>query len=423
MRRSAAALAPERLVLILAVGLMLSIFGDANIYISLPTHTEAAGISIVYVGLMQSLNRITRIIVNGPYGLMIERLPRRPLMLGSLLFGVLSNFCYLVPGFWPLLLGRVFWGLCWAGIWLGAHAMLFDIVAEGQYGRRTGQLQMGFWVGAGVSSLFSGVLTDWLGYREYFVVSSAVVIFGWLLWWFWLPETFGRRPPARVADEVAADAGESAAPTVAVIGWRWRYAMSMVVNFLNWFAFLGVAGSFWPIMIDERTTAALRTLPLLGELGVSSFTGILTALVILLVNALAAPWVGRLSDQFGRPWLMLAAAILLGGATMLFSAGAYGVGILLGVFLQGVVMSVLSVLVTALVGEGAPRGRTGRWLGLLNVFGDAGGALGPLLAFALLPLIGLGGVLTLTGILLLLALPPLVLLSSREALAARAAQA
>ena len=141
--------------------------------------------------------------------------------------------------------------------------------------------------------------------------------------------------------------------------------MSLLLAFINWFIFLGVAGSFWPIMIDQRTTAAFRTLPLVGELGVSSFTGILTAVVILSVSALAAPWVGRLSDRVGRTWFMLAVTVLVGAATMLLSARGYGLFILVGIFFQGLAMSVLGVLITAQVGRTGPARQTGRRLGLL----------------------------------------------------------
>ncbi len=407
------AVAPGPLVFVIAIGLLLAIFGDGNIYIALPTHTAAAGITLVDVGLMQAMNRITRIFINGPYGVLLERLPRRPLMLVSLFFGVLSNVCYWFPGFWPLLLGRVLWGLTWAGIWLGGHAMLFDIADESEYGERTGQLQMGFWVGAGVSSLFSGILTDWLGYLEFFRVSAVLVFFGWLFWFFYLPETFGQGPSRVVQADEGGHLNEE--PPATTKGEPpWRALTSLLLHFLNWFIFIGIAGSLWPLMIDERTTVALRTLPLVGELGVSSFTGLLSASIILLVSALAAPLIGRLADRWGRPWALLALTVGLGSATMLLSALGYGGWILLAILLQGGVMSVMAVLVTAQVGIGS-RARTGRRLGLLNISGDLGGALGPLLAFALLPHIGLEGILALAALLVLAALPLVSALAWREA--------
>ena len=417
-QRSMRSVAPGQLVMVIAGGMVLAILGDANIYVSLPTHTAEAGIPLVYVGLMQALNRITRIIINGPYGVMLERVPRRPLMIVSLLIGAISNLCYLVPGFWPLFFGRILWGLCWAGIWLGGHAMIFDIADEQEYGERTGQLQMGFWVGAGISMFFSGILTDWLGYREFFLVAAICVFLGWIIWVFWLPETFGRRKVTRETsaehDEAVPMPSQPTQPIQQPRHRRWEFGVTLLLSFANWFIFLGVAGSFWPIMIDQRTTAAFRTLPLVGELGVSSFTGIVSAIVILLVSALAAPRFGRLSDRLGRTWLMLAVAVLLGVVTMLLSARGYGVVILIGIFFQGMVMSILGVLVTAQVGRSGPARQTGRRLGLLNICGDIGGSMGPLLAFALLPLIGLSGVLLFSAAVLLLIFPPVAWLAVLE---------
>ena len=416
-QRSMRGVAPGQLVWVISGGMILAILGDANIYVSLPTHTAEAGIPLVYVGLMQALNRITRIIVNGPYGILLERVPRRPLMIFSLFLGVLSNLCYVMPGFWPLFFGRIMWGLSWAGIWLGGHAMIFDIADEDEYGERTGQLQMGFWVGAGVSMFFGGILTDWIGYREYFIVAAVCAFFGWFVWVFWLPETFGRRRAPRDTSVEPEEAPAASPPPPSrrlPLRQRWEIGLTLLLAFVNWFIFLGVAGSFWPIMIDQRTTAAFRTLPLVGELGVSTFTGITSAIVILLVSAVAAPWVGRLSDRLGRTWLMLAVAVILGAATMFFSAQGYGLVIVLGIFFQGLVMSILGVLITAQMGRSGPARQTGRRLGLLNIAGDMGGALGPLLAFALLPLIGLSGVLLLTAGVLMLIFPPVAWLALLE---------
>lgn len=266
---------------------------------------------------------------------------------------------------------------------------------------------------------FSGILTDWLGYREYFIVAAVCVFLGWFSWVFWLPETFGRRKTARKTSTESEEASPTyAQPTQQPRQQRWEFGVTLLLAFANWFIFLGVAGSFWPIMIDQRTTASFRTLPLVGELGVSSFTGILSASVILLVSAVAAPWVGRLSDRIGRTWLMLAAAVILGAVTMLLSARGYGLVILLGIFFQGLVMSILGVLITAQVGRSGPLLQTGRRLGLLNICGDIGGALGPLLAFALLPLIGLSGVLLFTAGVLILIFPPVAWLAVREGRAA-----
>ena len=379
-QRSMRGVAPGQLVWVISGGMILAILGDANIYVSLPTHTAEAGIPLVYVGLMQALNRITRIIVNGPYGILLERVPRRPLMIFSLFLGVISNLCYIVPGFWTLFFGRILWGLCWAGIWLGGHAMIFDIAAEDEYGERTGQVQMGFWVGAGVSMFLSGILTDWIGYREYFIVAAVCVFFGWFIWIFWLPETFGRRRAPRDTSAEPEEAPTTPPPPPSrrqPLRQRCEFGMTLLLAFANWFIFLGVAGSFWPIMIDQRTTAAFRTLPLVGELGVSTFTGITSAIVILLVSAVAAPWVGRLSDRLGRTWLMLAVSVILGAATVFFSAQGYGLVIVLGIFFQGLVMSILGVLITAQMGRSGPARQTGRRLGLLNIAGDMGGALGP----------------------------------------------
>ena len=65
-------------------------------------------------------------------------------------------------------------------------------------------------------------------------------------------------------------------------------------------------------------------------------------------------------------------------------------------------------LSTALVGDWAKDGQHGRFLGILFTVGDLGSAIGPPLAYALLPIWGIQGVywlcVTLLGLMLLAAL-------------------
>ena len=151
-------------ITLLGSGMALSLIGDATMYVALPTHTAQAGIALADVGLMLSANRIIRLFINGPYGLLIEHIPRRWMLVPSLFIGGLSYLLYTMPGFWPLLIGRLVWGIAWAGIWLGGSTAVLDLAADENRGRYSGYYQMWFFIGVGVSSVVSGVLIDRVGY-------------------------------------------------------------------------------------------------------------------------------------------------------------------------------------------------------------------------------------------------------------------
>lgn len=92
----------DRALFIIGLGVAVSLLGDLTLYVVLPTHTEAAGIALADVGLMLSANRLIRIAINGPAGMLIERVPRRRMLVPALFIGALSSLLYTLPGFWKI---------------------------------------------------------------------------------------------------------------------------------------------------------------------------------------------------------------------------------------------------------------------------------------------------------------------------------
>jgi len=102
--------------------------GDATLYTVLPTHAADAGIVLVQVGILLSANRVVRLFLNGPMGLAYDRSRHRRLFISALFVGALSTVLYAATyGFWPLLVGRLLWGLAWSGIWVGGTTILLDV--------------------------------------------------------------------------------------------------------------------------------------------------------------------------------------------------------------------------------------------------------------------------------------------------------
>jgi len=132
---------------LLGIGTAISLLGDATLYTVLPHPDISAqlGITLSMVGLLLGANRAVRLVLNGPVGVLYDRLPRRGLLIASLTLGACASVFYaLGHGFWPLLMGRVFWGLAWSLLWVGGNSVVLDVSTEENRGRNSGIYQMWF---------------------------------------------------------------------------------------------------------------------------------------------------------------------------------------------------------------------------------------------------------------------------------------
>jgi len=377
-RPPALAVHPARVLLPLGLGTALSLMGDATLYAVLPTHTADAGITMAGVGIILGVNRAIRLLTNGPMGLAYDRLPRRLLFLPALFIGALSTAIYAATsGFWPLLVGRLLWGLAWSGIWVGGATIILDVTTPSDRGRWMGLYQTWFFLGTAVGSLAGGVLTDLLGYTSTMWVGALVTGIGFAAALALLPETRGAAPTHRAqASAVAASVPLRAnGQLLAAVG----------IQGLNRFALSGILSATLALVVQQQLSAA----PL--AVGAASVTGILMASRTVFSMG-AAPLCGVLSDRLGSRWSVLAWTIgagLVGFALMALSNLA---AVLIGVALTAAASGGMQSLATTLTGDLVSPAQRGRAIGLLHTVGDAGSAVGPPLAYALLPVVSLAGI-------------------------------
>ncbi len=150
------------------------------------------------------------------------------------------------------------------------------------------------------------------------------------------------------------------------------------------------------------STFGLYLRQLLGEtvtlgrwsIGVATLTGLGLGITALL-NMASAPLVGRLSDRVGNRWRVVSGSVATGMTGFGLLALGLPLAVLLGLPLTSIASGSNQGLSTALVGDLAGDGRhsgksrSGRYLGILFTVGDLGSAIGPPLAYALLPLSGI----------------------------------
>ncbi len=387
----------EQALHIIGLGVAVSLLGDLTLYVVLPTHTADAGIALANVGLMLSANRLIRIVLNGPLGVLIERIPRRRIAVPALFCGALSSLLYTVPGFWTLLIGRLLWGISWAGIWLSASTMALDLSTFANRGRFVGRLQMWFFIGSGGASLVGGALTDWLGYLQALRVCSLITLAAAVGWWLWLPETQPTRP-------AIPGGAPSTLPGTPVPTPRNCLPLVMAIALLgvNWLIFIGILSAVLPLLLQERVGETVRVAGTIIYL--STFTGAMAAGSQAL-SLIASPLAGWLSDLTGDRWGLVIGALALGVIAMALTAGGAGVVVVAAIMLGAIATSVLQTQVMTLVGDYGGANNRGRILGIINTVGDVGSAAGPLIAYALLPLVTIGGLFWLATAILGAALP------------------
>jgi MFS family permease len=368
-----------RLFLPLGTAMALSLTGDLTMYAVLANQIDVVGISLGVVGVLLSVNRIIRIPGNLLAGALNDRLRRRPLFL---VLGIVSTLSYgLAHGFWPLLAGRLLWGLSWSFINVGGYTMILDRSTTADRGRMTGFYQMAFLLGLTISPLLGGTLTDAFGFRQAVLVCAAVSAVGFVIALVALPET---RPEDDGKRRRSGDGGQQLRLAELVRAWRRvdrRILRASYIYLVTYFVNAGVLMSTISLYLRQRWGTSIS---LGGTLiGVASLAGVILSMRAIL-GMLAGPIAGALSDRLHDRWPVVRGGILLGATGFLVVALLAGVGAVpAGVALVSLSSGALLTSVAALVGDLARGERRGITMGGLATAGDIGSALGPLLAYAL----------------------------------------
>jgi MFS family permease len=390
---SAARVRPSvwRVLLPIGLGTALSLMGDTALYAVLPTHVAEAGVTLASVGILLSANRWIRLLLNGPAGLLYDRWPRRWFFIPALFIGTLSTALYgWTTGFWPLLAGRLLWGVAWSGIWVGGNTIILDVTTPEDRGRWTGLYQLSFFLGGALGFPVSGLLTDWLGFHPALQVAAVVTGVGALLALLLLPETHGRHTVEPAVEPLAAEtASPPAAPRVppppakAVDGTA--LAAATLLYGANRFVVAGVISASLGLLI-EAGWGEVRLGS--GVVGIATLTGALLG-TNTLISMFAAPLAGHWSDRLRSRWQVVALGLVPGVVGLALLSTIHPWAIIPGVLLVAVAGGSNQSLATALLGDATLGHRRGRAMGWMHTFGDLSSAAAPLLVYAVLPWLGL----------------------------------
>jgi MFS family permease len=358
----------------------LSLVGDASLYAVLPTHTRAAGVSVATVGILLSANRVVRVVFNGPTGVAYSRYSRRRLFVLALFVGAFSTAIYgLSRGFWPLLAGRVVWGLAWAGIWIGGNTIVAEISHKDERGRWVGLYQGFFFLGASGGPIVGGLLTDRIGYHGAMGVAAGLTLIGALIALTSLPEVKRTEP-------VAADRVDGLSRPILSLGPA--AVAAFAVHGVNRLVVSGVLNSTLGLLLREEVGAQVRVAG--RSIGVATLTGSGLGLSALMAMV-SASVLGAVSDRAVSRWNVVAGGLVPGiaGFVLLTLGGPWS--IVAGILLTALASGSNQSLSTTLIGDLSRPGEQSRRLGILFTVGDLASAVGPPLAYVLIPPLGIRG--------------------------------
>jgi len=359
-RALALALAPGTLLAGMAGGIVFPIF---------PIIGKEVGLSLLFIGVILAANRATRLITSPAIGVLADRIGgRRTLLLGLaiqiVVMGLYTLGVVIHHEGALFLLGRLLHGPGSGAVFVSAQTLALEAGGPTRSGASAGTVRAAIVLGVPIGFAVGGLLAEAVGHVATFAIAGGAVMVALVAASITVPDLrakFRQRPD------------------LSAIGVALRNRRMLALGSLNFalaFATGGMVLTTLALIVDSRH------LVVFGRDAQGS-SGLLMS-ILSIVDAACTPFLGRLGDHL-RAHAKVAAASLAVVALGLLAIG-FGAGTLTiagGVALVGVGTAGLGPSVLVLMGMVVPPDRLGTGAGVLQLCGDLGGMLGPLVGTAL----------------------------------------
>lgn len=336
----------------------------------LPIVGVQAGLSLPFIGVILAANRAARVVSSPIVGAITDRVGgRRTLITGMMLqLGVM--LCYTLgivmkrPGLF-FLLGRLLHGPGSACVFIAGQALALHAGGRTHGGRSAATVRAAMSLGVPLGLVAGGILSDRWGNVATFVSALVGVALATLVATWLTPDLRTVRPERA-----------SGLALLRALADRQLLALG-ALNFAVAFSAQGMVLTTLVLLVRARSTSLFG----LGDQGTS---GVLMG-VLVLTSALVMPWVGRLGDRrkLHAPIALVGLVLMVPALVMVGLASATW-GLVAGLALMGLGVGAMSPALLALIGNSVSASYRGRAVGVLQVCGDLGGMLGPLVGTALL---------------------------------------
>lgn len=327
------------------------------------------GLSLPFIGVILAANRAMRVVSSPLVGLVADRVGGRRTLLVGLTLQIVVMGLYalgiLTRHAGPLFLaGRLLHGPGSACVFVSAQALALHAGGKTHGGRAAGSVRAAVVLGVPVGLLVGGLLSDAVGDAGTFGIAACAVVMALVGAWAKVPDLRAPvRAPAPLLDTLRAMRD-------------WRLLAVGALNFALSFAAGGMILTTLALLVHERHVSVLGR-------NVQGTAGLLMGWMTIL-DAMATPLLGRLGDRWHAHARVATGAIALLVPGLVFvglSSGAAGIAA--GLALVGIGAAGLGPSLLVLMGALVPHERRGTGAGLLQLCGDVGGMLGPLVGTAL----------------------------------------
>ncbi len=334
-----------------AMTLCLALPGDTVLYLLLPIHAAAFGVTLPEVGLLLAANRLVRIVgYNWVAGFYARRGPRAACILAGMGAVLAATVYASASGLWLLLVARLIWGLSFAAMNIATNVLPTSEM-EGA-AKRSGWSRSIIAVGPMVGLIAGAIIAELAGPRTVFMllalVAVAAIPFAWRL-----PST----------PETITSAGPRFARPGAISLWSFSMGLALDGLFIFGLALLAKAN-----MPEGGTLAA----------------GVAMALRYLFEIVLS-PLGGSLAHRIGARRLLVILSLAASGGLVLLGLGGYllWVGAIAAITLR----ALLQPLAAPVVAEAFPGPARVSALARQATWRDIGAGAGPMIAGLLFPVL------------------------------------
>ena len=329
-----------------------------------PSYIASFGVSYAIVGAVLASFGVTRVFIEIPGGVLIDRFGRRPVILFGLSISLVSHLLGgLAQSVVELAVARMTIGVGSAFVMSAGMLFVGELVAAEHRQRSIAQYQSASSIGGIIGPTLGGVLVDSWGIRTNFYAAvlltlSSILLIAWLG-----TTTATSTQSSRFSLRILRDA-ITQGPVLLLSG----------AAFIMFFTFTSIRGTMVPLYGAEFLALSSTQIGVIYSL---------TSLVVVLGLIFVVP---RVEHALGRPRLLFISLIICAGAVATITVAGDFLGFAAMMVPLGVGFSLLQPSPFTMIMDIVAQERRGIFMGILRTTGDLGLILGPLLVGGLLDL-------------------------------------
>ena len=358
-------------VLILAISLGILQAGFGIVTPIFPFYIQILGVGGLELGVLAASFALTRITLAGPLGGLSDRIGRKPILVYGMMGFALANVVYAWAGNIIIMIGaRAVEGAVSAGFFPAANAYVSEVTSVENRGTGMGYLSMGNMVGFVIGPTTGGILAQFLGYRVPFILAAYATLIALLAVLRYVAEPNVDRQMSSI---MASTAKQPKVKEILSNHTR-EYSVLAMAMFANMFAIGILEVAF---MLDAVVRYSISPF----EIGI--FFGVLGIITILGNVAF-----GKLSDKYGRKWLIVIGSAIGGISLLLFIISKDVTGFYIAGAVLGIAISMRGPTVQALIADLTEKSSYGVIMGVFGAISNGAYVIGPLLGGTLFDISG-----------------------------------